>query len=165
MVSAASAAWCSAPLPKISGYRDRRHQRPARARLPGLHAEIRFGPWPLQRRDFGRRQLLVVNGKKIRLTAVKDPAELKWNEVGADIVIEFDWPVPDHGKLPEAHGRRGQEGRPVRSFQGRYANVRLWREPRPSTPAKRSFPPPPARPTAWPRSPRFCTTTGASSAA
>ena len=31
---------------------------------------------------------LVVNGKKIRLSAVKDPAELKWNEVGADIVIE-----------------------------------------------------------------------------
>jgi glyceraldehyde 3-phosphate dehydrogenase len=31
---------------------------------------------------------LVVNGKKIRLTAVKDPAELKWSEVGADIVIE-----------------------------------------------------------------------------
>lgn len=31
---------------------------------------------------------LVVNGKKIRLTAVKDPAELKWNEVDADIVIE-----------------------------------------------------------------------------
>ena len=31
---------------------------------------------------------LVVNGKKIRLTAIKDPAELKWNEVGAEIVIE-----------------------------------------------------------------------------
>ncbi|MDR0481158.1 MAG: type I glyceraldehyde-3-phosphate dehydrogenase [Gallionellaceae bacterium] len=31
---------------------------------------------------------LVVNGKKIRLSAVKDPTELKWNEVGADIVIE-----------------------------------------------------------------------------
>ena len=31
---------------------------------------------------------LIVNGKKIRLTAVKDPAELKWDEVGADIVIE-----------------------------------------------------------------------------
>ncbi|MBI3778823.1 MAG: type I glyceraldehyde-3-phosphate dehydrogenase, partial [Gammaproteobacteria bacterium] len=31
---------------------------------------------------------LIVNGKKIRLTAVKDPAELKWSEVGADIVIE-----------------------------------------------------------------------------
>jgi glyceraldehyde 3-phosphate dehydrogenase len=31
---------------------------------------------------------LIVNGKKIRLTAVKDPAELRWNEVGADIVVE-----------------------------------------------------------------------------
>ena len=31
---------------------------------------------------------LIVNGKKIRLTAVKDPAELKWNELGADLVID-----------------------------------------------------------------------------
>ena len=31
---------------------------------------------------------LVVNGKKIRLTAEKDPANLKWNEAGADIVLE-----------------------------------------------------------------------------
>jgi glyceraldehyde 3-phosphate dehydrogenase len=31
---------------------------------------------------------LIVNGKKIRLTAVKNPAELKWDEVGADIVVE-----------------------------------------------------------------------------
>jgi glyceraldehyde 3-phosphate dehydrogenase len=31
---------------------------------------------------------LVVNGRRIRLTAVKDPSELKWGEVGADIVIE-----------------------------------------------------------------------------
>ena len=31
---------------------------------------------------------LVVNGRKIRLTAVKDPAELKWGEIGADVVIE-----------------------------------------------------------------------------
>ncbi len=31
---------------------------------------------------------LIVNGKNIRLTAEKDPANLKWNEAGADIVIE-----------------------------------------------------------------------------
>jgi glyceraldehyde 3-phosphate dehydrogenase len=31
---------------------------------------------------------LVVNGRKVRLTAVKDPTELRWGEVGADIVIE-----------------------------------------------------------------------------
>ena len=31
---------------------------------------------------------LTVNGKKIRLTQERDPVNLKWNEVGADIVIE-----------------------------------------------------------------------------
>jgi glyceraldehyde 3-phosphate dehydrogenase len=31
---------------------------------------------------------LVVNGKKVRLTAEKDPAALKWGDVGADVVIE-----------------------------------------------------------------------------
>jgi glyceraldehyde 3-phosphate dehydrogenase len=31
---------------------------------------------------------LVVNGKKIRVTAERDPANLKWSEVGAEIVIE-----------------------------------------------------------------------------
>ena len=31
---------------------------------------------------------LVVNGKTIRLTAEKDPANLKWDEVGADVVLE-----------------------------------------------------------------------------
>lgn len=30
---------------------------------------------------------LIVNGKKIRLTAVKDPSTLKWDEVGADVVV------------------------------------------------------------------------------
>ena len=31
---------------------------------------------------------LVVNGQTIRVTAEKDPANLKWNEVGAEVVIE-----------------------------------------------------------------------------
>jgi glyceraldehyde 3-phosphate dehydrogenase len=31
---------------------------------------------------------LVVNGKKIRVTAEKDPANLKWSEVGAEIILE-----------------------------------------------------------------------------
>lgn len=31
---------------------------------------------------------LIVDGKKIRLTAEKDPANLKWDEVGADVVVE-----------------------------------------------------------------------------
>ena len=31
---------------------------------------------------------LVVNGNRIRLTQERDPANLKWGEVGADVVIE-----------------------------------------------------------------------------
>jgi glyceraldehyde 3-phosphate dehydrogenase len=31
---------------------------------------------------------LIVNGKKIRLTAEKDPAALKWGAVGADVVVD-----------------------------------------------------------------------------
>jgi glyceraldehyde 3-phosphate dehydrogenase len=31
---------------------------------------------------------LIVNGKSIRVTAVKNPAELKWNEIGAEYVVE-----------------------------------------------------------------------------
>ena len=32
--------------------------------------------------------LLIVNGKKIRVTAEKDPSLLKWDEVGAEYVVE-----------------------------------------------------------------------------
>lgn len=31
---------------------------------------------------------LIVNGKPIRVTAIKDPAELKWNEAGAEYILE-----------------------------------------------------------------------------
>ena len=31
---------------------------------------------------------LIVNGKKIRLTQERDPANLKWNEIGAQVIIE-----------------------------------------------------------------------------
>jgi glyceraldehyde 3-phosphate dehydrogenase len=31
---------------------------------------------------------LVVNGKRIRLTQERDPAALKWNDIGADVVVE-----------------------------------------------------------------------------
>jgi glyceraldehyde 3-phosphate dehydrogenase len=52
---------------------------------------------------------LVVNGKRIRLTAVKDPAELKWGEVGADVVVEctglFLTKEPVRSTWPPAPGR------------------------------------------------------------
>ena len=32
---------------------------------------------------------MIVDGKKIRLTAERDPANLKWDDVGADLVIRL----------------------------------------------------------------------------
>ncbi|MDD4016528.1 MAG: type I glyceraldehyde-3-phosphate dehydrogenase [Kiritimatiellae bacterium] len=56
---------------------------------------------------------LIVNGKKIRLTAERDPANLKWNEVGAEIVVEstglFLTKESPDGKKPgaDAHIKAG----------------------------------------------------------
>ena len=38
---------------------------------------------------------LIVNGRRIRLSQERDPANLKWNEVGADVVIESTGPFLD----------------------------------------------------------------------
>ena len=109
---------------------------------------------------------LVVNGKKIRLTAVKDPAELQWGEVGADVVVESTGlflTKETAGKHIAAGAKKVIMSAPVArttrrcscsaSTTRRYAG------------AGRSSPTPPARPTASRRWPRCCTTTGASSAA
>lgn len=49
---------------------------------------------------------LVVNGKAIRVTAEKDPSNLKWNEVGAEYVIESTGLFLDKAKA-EAHIKAG----------------------------------------------------------
>jgi glyceraldehyde 3-phosphate dehydrogenase len=49
---------------------------------------------------------LIVNGQKIRLTQEKDPAALKWNEVGADIVVESTGLFLDKATA-EAHLKAG----------------------------------------------------------
>ncbi len=72
---------------------------------------------------------LVVNGKNIRLTAEKDPAELKWNEVGADIVIEstgFFLTKETCQKHIDAGAKKVVQSAPS---QGRHTDVRLRREP------------------------------------
>ncbi len=46
---------------------------------------------------------LIVNGKKIRLTAEKDPANLKWGDIGAEIVVEST------GLFLEATGDKGAD--------------------------------------------------------
>ena len=49
---------------------------------------------------------LVVNGQTIRVTAEKDPANLKWNEVGAEYVIESTGLFLSRDKA-EAHLKAG----------------------------------------------------------
>jgi len=49
---------------------------------------------------------LVVNGKAIRVTSEKDPANLKWNEVGAEYVIESTGLFLEKAKA-EAHIKAG----------------------------------------------------------
>ena len=49
---------------------------------------------------------LVVNGQKIRLTAEKDPAALKWGDVGAEIVVESTGLFLDKATA-EAHLKAG----------------------------------------------------------
>ena len=49
---------------------------------------------------------LVVNGQSIRVTAEKDPANLKWNEVGAEYVVESTGLFLTKGKA-EAHIKAG----------------------------------------------------------
>ena len=61
---------------------------PDRCRLHGIHAEIWHDAWSFQRNCRSKDGKLVVNGQAIRVTAEKDPANLKWDEVGAEYVVE-----------------------------------------------------------------------------
>jgi glyceraldehyde 3-phosphate dehydrogenase len=49
---------------------------------------------------------LIVNGQRIRLTAVKDPSTLAWGDVGADVVVESTGLFLDHDSA-HAHIKAG----------------------------------------------------------
>ena len=86
--------------------RGRRGQRPARAAAPRLPAQARLGARPLRHERRGQGSLLVVDGRPIRATAVKDPAASAWGDVGADVVIESTGIFLTKDKT-EAHLRAG----------------------------------------------------------
>ena len=59
----------------------------AQAEAAGREPDVRMNPVLLKpSSDTGSQ--LIVNGKAIRVTAEKDPANLKWNEVNAEYVVE-----------------------------------------------------------------------------
>lgn len=71
---------------------------------------------------------LVVNGHSIRVTAEKDPANLKWNEVAPEYVVESTRPVPDQGESRGPHQGRREARRDVGSVEGRHPDVRDGRQ-------------------------------------
>jgi len=72
---------------------------------------------------------LVVNGHSIRVTAVKNPAELKWDEVGAEYVVESTGLFLDKEKA-QGHIQAGaKKSNHVSSFKRRHSNVRYGRKP------------------------------------
>lgn len=71
---------------------------------------------------------MIVNGNKIRLTAEKEPANLKWNEVGADVVVESTgFFLSD--ELARAHITAGAKSRVVGSLKRRHPDVCIRRKP------------------------------------
>ena len=113
---------------RLSGHRGGRHQRPARARLPRLHAAVRLRARPLQGHDRGRRQHA---GRQRQ----EDPPDRREGSRRAQVGRRrrrrrhrVDRPLPDQGNRREAPRRRRQEGDHVGAVQGRHADVRLRRQ-------------------------------------
>jgi len=72
---------------------------------------------------------LIVNGNVIRVTAEKDPANLKWNEVGAEYIVESTGLFLTKEKA-EAHIAAGAKYVVMSGPSGRYPDVRMRREHR-----------------------------------
>ena len=49
---------------------------------------------------------IVVNGQKIKITAEKDPANLKWRELGAEVIIESTGVFRSQEQCEKIHHRK-----------------------------------------------------------
>ena len=98
-----------------------------------------------------RGEALVVNGKEIRVTAIKEPEKLPWKELGVDLVLESTGRFTDREAAAKHLQRRRQEGGDLGAGQGRGHHDRDGREPQEvrSRRSTTSSPTRPARRTAW----------------
>ena len=110
---------------------------------------------------------IIVDGVEIKAFAERDPSKLPWGDLGAEIVIESTGFFTDADKARLHRQRRRQEGHHLRPGQGRGHHASAWASTTSRTTRRctTSSPTPPARPTAWPRSPRCCNDRSASCAA
>ena len=58
-----------------------------------------------------RREALVVNGKEIKITTEKDPANLPWKALSCQVALESTGFFTNRASAPEAHRRRRRAGR------------------------------------------------------
>ena len=101
-------------------------------------------------------QSLIVDGKVIRITSERDPANLPWKKLDCQIALESNGLLHEPSQLAEASRRRRREGRSERTGEGRarcHACSRRQRSAS-SIPSFASCPTPRARPTVWRRWPR-----------
>ena len=107
---------------------------------------------------------LVIDGKRIRVTAESDPTKLPWRELGADVVIESTGRFTERAKAAAAPRGRRPEGHHLRPGQGRRRDHRHRRQRGDLRQghARRHLATRAAPPTAWRRWPRSWSTTSAS---
>ena len=129
-----------------------------------LKYDSTYGPFPgeVEATDTG----FSVDGKEIRVLAERDPAALPWGELGADVVIESTGLFTDRenaAKHLEAGAKKVVISAPATNPDATVVlGVNFDEAYDRGQPPGRS-PTPRARPTAWPRSPRCCTTPSGSS--
>lgn len=105
---------------------------------------------------------LIVNGKKIRVTAERDPANLKWDEVGVDVVAEATG-IFLTDETARKHITAGAKKVVLTGPSKDNTQCLLKALTLTNTKARTSFPTLPAPPTAWRRWQKLSTTTSASS--
>ena len=109
-------------------HRDRRHQRRRRrrdARAPARFDSV-YGPFP-GAVEAATTDVIVVDGRGSASLAERDPADLPWDELGVDVVIESTGRFRTRADAARASGGRRAQGDPLRPRQGpsRDANVVL----------------------------------------
>ena len=71
---------------------------------------------------------IAVDGKSFRVFKTKDPAEIDWSSVGAEIVIESTGLFTKGCRRGQAHARHGEESHHLRAGHGRGPDRRARRE-------------------------------------
>ena len=139
---------------------DRRRQRPHGHQADLPPAQVRLRPWRAQGRRLGGRELDQRRRQADEGLRREGPGCHRVGRRRRRHRHRVDRPLHRRDQGQGAHRRRRQEGHHLRSGEERGRHLRHGRQPRDATTRRATTwsPTPPARPTAWLRWPRRCTT-------